>query len=315
VTPLKEMILNAGRISGGFNSDSSTEYGEFPWHCAILTVDAHNEDDINYVCGGTLIHSNIVLTAAHCVSDLGHRRLLVDCGDYNLNNLADEQYPVIRSHVADVNVHPEFNPLTSKFDAALLLLDSSTPHGKQPNIGNVCLSRPAEINLKVTEEMPADAPIGTPHGEEHPLCYVPGWGYDSYSKTVTSLNPLKKAEMVYVSSEECYEQLSKEPELSEHFRLQHETYCAKGRYGENACKGDGGGAMVCRMERGCSLGLGASHHGCQSDKRWVIAGIVSWGVSCGEGRPSVFQDVRSASMNNWIRGTLAKYGYNHDLEP
>lgn len=38
----------------------------WPWHAAIYLVD--NNKQTEYNCGGTLISSNLVLTAAHCIT-------------------------------------------------------------------------------------------------------------------------------------------------------------------------------------------------------------------------------------------------------
>ena len=42
--------------------------GEYPWHAAILK---REELDNLYVCGGSLVRENIILTAAHCVDKYG----------------------------------------------------------------------------------------------------------------------------------------------------------------------------------------------------------------------------------------------------
>ncbi len=40
-------------------------YGEFPWMAAILL--ATGEGPPHFLCGGTLIQHDVVLTAAHCL--------------------------------------------------------------------------------------------------------------------------------------------------------------------------------------------------------------------------------------------------------
>lgn len=42
------------------------KFGEFPWMVAVL-LSTLEELDV-YQCGGALIHSQVVLTAAHCVN-------------------------------------------------------------------------------------------------------------------------------------------------------------------------------------------------------------------------------------------------------
>lgn len=53
-----------GRIKNPVYVDGDSEFGEYPWQVAILKKDPKESV---YVCGGTLIDGNHVLTAAHCV--------------------------------------------------------------------------------------------------------------------------------------------------------------------------------------------------------------------------------------------------------
>lgn len=54
-----------GRVQNLNYRESSTEFGEFPWQVAILK--RIGPSDNLYVCGGILISSSYVMTAAHCI--------------------------------------------------------------------------------------------------------------------------------------------------------------------------------------------------------------------------------------------------------
>lgn len=53
-----------GRIKNPVYVDGDSEFGEYPWHVAILKKDP--KESI-YACGATLIDAQHVITAAHCI--------------------------------------------------------------------------------------------------------------------------------------------------------------------------------------------------------------------------------------------------------
>lgn len=53
-----------GRIKNPVYVDGDSEFGEYPWQVAILKKDPKESV---YVCGGTLIDNQYIITAAHCV--------------------------------------------------------------------------------------------------------------------------------------------------------------------------------------------------------------------------------------------------------
>lgn len=57
-------------------TQGETEFGEFPWMVALFAGDS-------YVCGGSLIRPNVVVTAGHCVFSRQNERLVVRAGEWD----------------------------------------------------------------------------------------------------------------------------------------------------------------------------------------------------------------------------------------
>lgn len=58
------------------NNTDVAQFGEFPWMLGILNSSHY------YICGGSLIHSQVVLTAAHCVFDKEAKDLIIRAGEW-----------------------------------------------------------------------------------------------------------------------------------------------------------------------------------------------------------------------------------------
>ena len=84
---------------------------------------------------------------------------------------------------------------------------------------------------------------------------------------------------------ECQEAL-RSTVLGRRFNLDPTALCAGGQAGVDTCKGDGGGPLVCPTTDRFTDNYG------DSVPIYVQAGIVGWGVGCGqEGVPGVYTDV------------------------
>ncbi|XP_018574272.1 uncharacterized protein LOC108913237 [Anoplophora glabripennis] len=254
-----------GRIKNPVYVDGDSEFGEYPWQVAILKKDPKESV---YVCGGTLIDPLHVITAAHCVKTYTGFDLRVRLGEWDVNHDV-EFYPYIERDIQSVHVHPEFYAGTLYNDIAILRMDKPVDWSKHPHISPACLP---QLHDDYT---------GT-------RCWTTGWGKDAFGDYGKYQNILKEVDVPVVNHAVCQRQLQ-QTRLGYDFKLHPGFICAGGEEGKDACKGDGGGPMVC--ERGGS---------------WQVVGVVSWGIGCGQvGVPGVY--VKVAHYLDWIKQITQRY--------
>ncbi|EEZ99307.1 phenoloxidase-activating factor 2 [Tribolium castaneum] len=230
-------------------TDNEAQFGEFPWVVAILRKD---NETLSLQCGGSLIHPQVVLTAAHCVHFV--EQMVVRAGEWD-SKTTQEPLKHQDVKVSSAKVHPDFNSKNLKNDIALLFLE--TPVSLDDNhIGLACL--PRQNNALSSNG-----------------CYVNGWGKNKFGKDAVFQNILKKIQLPVVAHEQCQDAFRK-TRLGKYFILNESFVCAGGEEGKDACTGDGGGPLVCPSEEG----------------RYEQVGIVSWGIGCGEkGVPGAYTNV------------------------
>lgn len=198
-----------------------------------------------YKCGGSLIHSKVVLTVAHCVDTVKLKRLKIRVGQWNLGDSSESHQDRV---VARVIFHPAYN--NSRFslhnDIALLILRRAVRF--TDNVNTVCL--PAEADAKFNGKR----------------CLVTGWGKDRLGKTGQYQTFLKKIDVPIVPRLQCQRMLQT-TRLGRRFQLHGSFICAGGELGRDACTGDGGSPLVCPLEG--------------STNRYQQVGIVALGIGCG----------------------------------
>jgi len=116
------------------------------------------------------------------------------------------------------------------------------------------------------------------------VCTVTGWGK---TRNKTSTDSLKKADVPIVSQSVCNH------ERSYGGRLTWNMFCAGYQNGSSdSCSGDSGGPLQCLSN---------------VKNRWVVSGIVSWGIGCGTTHKyGVYTRVRH--FNVWVKGYIQKGG-------
>lgn len=102
------------RIVGGYTATIA----DAPWQVALIRASASNNYQGQF-CSGSLISTQWIVTAAHCVDDMSASDVLVQAGSVTLS-----QSKLTGRQIAEIIVHPNWTTSTFRNDIALLRLDS-----------------------------------------------------------------------------------------------------------------------------------------------------------------------------------------------
>ncbi|XP_017074471.1 brachyurin [Drosophila eugracilis] len=194
-------------IQGRIISGSQAKLGQFPWQ-VILKRDEW--DDL--LCGGSIISSLWVLTAAHCTD--GHSSIFLIFGSIQLNN-EDAQ----NMTSTNIFVHPNYNENLNN-DVSLIKLPEALTFSSSV--------QPIQL---VTESQQSNTFVGT-------VAIIAGFGllddeYLDYSQT------LMYAQVEIIPNSGCLSIFGSNV-------VMESTLCARGFDGSNMsiCSGDSGGPLI-----------------------------------------------------------------------
>jgi secreted trypsin-like serine protease len=196
------------RIVGG----EDAIVGELPWQ--VVVFPGPN------LCGGTLIDDGWVLTAAHCVVDsnnvpLSAADVWIVVGEHDLGQTDGAEQ---ERAVAEVIIHPAYDPNSSDNDIALLRLANPVVPGTGVGVIPLVFS-------------PAQDALAAPDV----LAMVSGWG--ATSEGGDSPNILQKVRLPLVSNATCNEAYGGS--------ITGNMLCAGlPEGGKDSCQGDSGGPLV-----------------------------------------------------------------------
>lgn len=240
-------------------TQGETEFGEFPWMVALFAGDS-------YVCGGSLIRPNVVVTAGHCVFSRQNERLVVRAGEWD-SKTTDEVLAFQEQIVSRVIIHENYHKKFLFNDIALLILEE--PFQPDEHIQLLCL-----------------APQGKSFDNEQ-NCIATGWGKERFDSP-SYQNILKKVELPVMDHENCQSAFRK-TRLGATFQLHRSFLCAGGEEGVDTCTGDGGSPLACPSA--------------ENGNRYQLAGIVAWGIGCGQaGVPGAY--AKASLHTEWIERNI-----------
>ncbi|XP_051857450.1 acrosin-like [Antechinus flavipes] len=215
--------------------------GVWPWMVSIQII-SHSGGRY-HVCGGSLLTSIWVLTAAHCFKnkiDLNMWRLLVGAWKIQwrvgipLDPRVQERKPV------QILIHELYNIQHNTNDIALVQMES--PVHCDEMVQTACLPHSNESPIRAPES-----------------CIVAGWGF-MYGYAGLPALIVQEAKVIVVDLEKCNE--------SDwyHGVVHANNLCVS--YPEqtvDTCQGDSGGPLMCKDSE---------------TKKYVVHGIASWTIGC-----------------------------------
>jgi len=232
------------RIVGG----QPAAKNEYPWQVSLTY-----KFSISPFCGGSLISSNTVLTAAHCRVSISSFRVHV--GEHDVTADDGEQ----RIDVAEWISHPNYNAASFESDFALIRLVQEVQFSE--TVVPICLPNPGR-NYEQREVI------------------ITGWGTTGSFSSTTSV--LYEADVTTITNIQCTTNTQYSPE-----EITASMICAR-KPGKDSCQGDSGGPMIAYEGGGryfSIIGIVSWGNGCalddapgvyarvQQELEWIMQGM------------------------------------------
>ncbi|KAK5621203.1 hypothetical protein CRENBAI_012139 [Crenichthys baileyi] len=237
-----EPVDGEGRVVGGGNAVR----GAWPWMVSLFWRGRH-------VCGASLIDSDWLLTAAHCVYGknihLDHWSAVLGLHVQSNTNSEDVQ----TRRVDQIVINREYNRLSKHGDIAMMHLQQ--PINFTQWVQPVCL--------------PAQGQSFTAGRK----CFIAGWGREAEGGSLPDV--LQEAQLPLLDQDQCQHLL---PE----YTITSGMLCAGyPEGGVDSCQGDSGGPLMCEEDRHWTLiGVTSFGVGCGRPQRAGgyarVSAFVSW---------------------------------------
>ena len=254
------------RIVGG----TAVPDQRYPFQAALLIQSAGTTDRQRQFCGGSLISSTQVLTAAHCSDFFGLEPGQVRLSDLRVvvgRTVLSSSQGQRRSAQA-IAVHPRWDAITFSYDVAVITLAQPVV-GIRPilvNPGIRALDRPGRFAIATGWGNILAQPAGSEGGSSFP-------------------DRMRQVSLPIVSRHTCDIAMTFD---GVHF-LDGETMLCAGRAGRDTCQGDSSGPLFTSAVAGI----------------YVQIGITSWGIGCAAtGYPGVYTKLSNRDIGRFILTTV-----------
>jgi len=277
-----------------------TKPGRYPFTVALGRWT--RGEQIEYICGGTLLNRWYVLTAAHC--EPGIKGGLADIGDWQISKELDCYHrgkclpPNQIIEIERVIVHEDYKKTRRNVfnDIALVKLKKAVVYHDE-SVVPVCLPIDAyDYNLLGINNLEEDI-IGV-------RAHAVGWGktnipeldtsdlIESETNSSATTDQLMRVDLPITTYQKCKETWSGLDSYTK-------QVCAGGEKGKDSCNGDSGGPLVINKFHKGSKNLTPD----EEETRWYLVGVTSFGSkNCGSGRPGVY--TRVTAYIDWIKTNI-----------
>jgi secreted trypsin-like serine protease len=226
-------LIVSGRVS---------KKGQFPWQAAL-----YSSVDQSFLCGGSLINEKLILTAAHCITDVYGKMLnkedyLVAVGKHyrKYDDPRDSNHSQT-SVIQDMFVPDEFEGDTQNLLADIALIVTVKTFILSERVQPVCIDWTRNYESAILNSVQSKKE------------FVSGWGYTRESGNLS--NELRQLEVPSIPKKKCKKDV---PEEYKRY-VTYDKLCAGYlENGSSVCNGDSGGGLVFKYSN-----------------RFFIAGVVS----------------------------------------
>ncbi|EEB15299.1 tripsin, putative [Pediculus humanus corporis] len=219
------------RVVGGRPADPK----QWPWMVSLIKNREH-------FCGGVLITSKHILTAAHCFRGINPKSVIARLGEHDLTKIGETRTQDFR--ISDSKSHPDFDMNSYENDIAILKTDR--PITFNSYAWPVCLPQP-----------------GADFVDEEAI--VIGWGAIEYGGPTS--NVLMEVSVPVWNNTKCDNEFV-QPILETNL-------CAGGQSGRDSCQGDSGGPLLYQLpnKRWITIGVVSWGIRCGEDRPAVYTKV------------------------------------------